>query len=136
MSSQAGALISYEQVPQPHAGVVEFLSHSIADPDHATELSRQLASLVRPELPNRFVLDFKNVRAFSSTAFGALVGFVLKVRKAGGIALICNMDEFVRFGADIIRLGDYAPIFADRQAALDHLAGGEANANADVAFVS
>lgn len=134
MSSQASALISYELVDHPRAAVVEFLSHSIADPDHATELSRQLASLVRPELPNRFVLDFKNVRAFSSTAFGALVGFVLKVRKAGGIALICNMDEFVRFGADIIRLGDYAPIVDGRQAALDRLAAGEAGV--DASFVS
>ena len=134
MSSQASTLISYEQVHHPRASVVEFLSHSIADPEHATELSRQLASLVRPELPGRFVLDFRNVRSFSSTAFGALVGFVLKVRKAGGIALICNMDEFVRFGADIIRLGDYAPIVDDRQAAFDRLAAGEANA--DVSLTS
>jgi anti-anti-sigma factor len=134
MSSQASALIAYDRVEHPRASVVEFLSHSIADPDHATELSRQLTSLVRPELPDRFVLDFHAVRSFSSTAFGALVGFVLKVRKAGGIALICNMDEFVRFGADIIRLGDYAPIVGSRQEALERLAAGEGDA--DVAFVS
>jgi hypothetical protein len=34
------------------------------------------------------------------------------VRQAGGQVAICNMDEFVRFGADAIRLGDYAE-FAD-----------------------
>lgn len=122
MSSQETAHISYELIDHPRAAIVEFLSHSIGDPEHATELSRQLASLVRPELPNRYVLDFANVRTFSSTGFGALVAFVLKVRKVGGQVLICNMDEFVRFGADIIRLGDYAPILADRQAALDRLA--------------
>ena len=122
MSSHEIAHISYERIDQPRASVVEFLSHSISDPEHATELSRQLASLVRPELPNRYLLDFKAVRTFSSTGFGALVAFVLKVRKAGGQVVICNMDEFVRFGADIIRLGDYAPIVENRQAALDRCA--------------
>lgn len=134
MSSQERAHISYEKLENPRASLVEFLSHSIADPEHSTELSRQLASLVRPELPNRYILDFKAVRTFSSTGFGALVSFVLKVRKAGGQVVICNMDEFVRFGADIIRLGDYAPIVDDRQAALDRLRA-EENAS-EVPFVS
>jgi anti-anti-sigma factor len=127
MSSQPIALIAHELIDTPHAVIVEFLSHEIADPDHASHLGRQLAALARPDLPNRYVLDFQKVRIFSSTAFGALVGFVLKIRKAGGLVLLCNMDEFVRFGADIIRLGDYAPIVADRQAALDRLATADAS---------
>ena len=124
MSGQPNAHIAYEPIEKPSAVVVEFLSHEVADPDHSSELSRQLAALVRPDLPNRYVLDFHKVRIFSSTAFGALVGFVLKVRKAGGLVVLCNMDEFIRFGADIIRLGDYAPIVEDRRAALDRLATG------------
>ncbi len=124
MSGQPNAHIAYEQIDKPSAVVVEFLSHEIADPDHSSELSRQLAALVRPDLPNRYVLDFQKVRIFSSTAFGALVGFVLKVRKAGGVVVLCNLDEFVRFGADIIRLGDYAPIVENRHAALDRLVTG------------
>ena len=122
MSSQETAHISYERIDHPRAVLVEFLTHAFGDPERASELSRQLASLVRPELPSRYILDFKNVHMFSSTGFGALVTFVLKVRKAGGQVLICNMDEFVRFGADIIHLGDYAPIVADRQAAIDRIA--------------
>ena len=128
MSHQENAHISAERIDNPRALIVEFLSHSIADPDHSTELSRQLAALVHQETPSRFIVDFKNVRTFSSTGFGALVTFVIKVRKAGGEVLICNMDDFIRFGADIIRLGDYAPIFADRQAALDRLASEHAAA--------
>ncbi len=127
MSSHETAHIGYELIDKPRAVLVEFLSHAIGDPEHAAELSRQLAALVRPELPNRYVLDFTKVRTFSSTGFGALVAFVLKVRKAGGQVLICNMDEFVRFGADIIRLGDYAPIVVDRHVALDRLAAEESS---------
>lgn len=122
MSHQAHAHVAYETIDQPRAVIVEFLSHEVADPEHASELGRQLSSLVRPDLPNRYVLDFQKVRNLSSTAFGALVGFVLKVSKLGGLVVICNMDQFVRFGADIIRLGDYAPIVTDRHAALDRLA--------------
>jgi len=92
--------------------IVEFLTRAIADPVHAVELSQQLCSLIRPDFPNQFVLDFDDVRSLSSTSFGALVSFILKVRQAGGQVAICNMDEFVRFGADAIRLGDYAE-FAD-----------------------
>jgi anti-anti-sigma factor len=125
MSSHSNAHIAFESIDQPRAVVVEFLSHAIADPAHAAELGQQLRALIRPDLPNRFMLDFHRVHSFSSTAFGALVGFVLSVRKAGGQVLICNMEPFVRFGADLIRLGDYAPILADRSAALDRLAADE-----------
>jgi anti-anti-sigma factor len=102
----------------PQVVIVEFLSRAIADPTHAAELGQQLGSLIRPDLPNRFVLDFEDVRAFSSTAFGALVSFTLKVRQAGGRVTICNMDEFVRFGADVLRIGDHAEFAEDRQSAI------------------
>jgi anti-anti-sigma factor len=130
MSSQPNAHIAYEVIDQPRAVIVEFLTHSIADPAHAAELGQQLGALVRPDLPKSYLLDFHKVRSFSSTAFGALVGFVLRARKAGGQVVICNMDSFVRFGADIIRLGDYAPISADRQGALDQLARDQSDPHA------
>jgi anti-anti-sigma factor len=130
MSSQPDAHIGYELIDNPRAVIVEFLTHSIADPAHAAELGQQLGALVRPDLPKSYLLDFHRVRSFSSTAFGALVSFVLRVRKAGGQVFICNMDEFVRFGADLIRLGDYAPISTDRQGALDQLARDQAGPQA------
>jgi anti-anti-sigma factor len=102
--------------------VIEFLSHAVADPVHADALGRELHALIRPDLPDRYLLDFHRVRSLSSTAFGALVSFALDVGKVGGQVRICNIDEFVRFGADVIRLGDYAPIHKDRQSALDGFA--------------
>ena len=71
MSGQVNAQIAYEPINNPSAVIIEFLSHEIADPEHSSGLSRQLAALVRPDLPNRYVLDFQKVRIFSSTAFGA-----------------------------------------------------------------
>ena len=120
-SARANAHIAFELIDEAHPQlvIVEFLSHAIADPSHAAELSQQLASLIRPELPKQFVLDFQNVRLMSSTAFGAVASFILKVRQEGGQVKICNMDEFVRFGADVIRLGDYAKFATSRNSAIE-----------------
>jgi anti-anti-sigma factor len=103
----------------PRVVIVEFLSRAFADPTQAAELGQQLCLLIRPDLPKQFVLDFEDVRSFSSTAFGALVSFIFKVRQAHGQVTICNMDEFVRFGADVIRLGDYANFAEDQQMAIN-----------------
>jgi anti-anti-sigma factor len=117
-TSQAHIAYESNDDKHPRMVIVEFLSRAIANPAHATELSQQLCALIRPEFPKRFVLDFAGVRSLSSTAFGALVSFVLKVRQAGGTVAICNMDEFVRFGADVIHLGDYAEFADDRPSAI------------------
>ncbi len=72
--AQATAHIAYEVINEAHPQlvIIEFLSHAIADPAHSAELAEQLASLVRPEFPKRFVLDFENVRLMSSSAFWCL----------------------------------------------------------------
>ena len=113
------AHISYavDDHKHPRVVIVELLSHAIADPAHAAELSQQLSALIRPDLPCRYVLNFQGVRSLSSTAFGGLLSFILKVRHADGQVAICNMDEFVRFGADIIRFSDFAQFVGDRASA-------------------
>jgi anti-anti-sigma factor len=108
----------------PQMVIVEFLTHAFADPTHTAQLGQQLDSLIQPDLPHRFVLDFEDVRAFSSAAFGALVSFILNVRHAGGQVAICNMDEFVRAGADAIHLGEYADFAADRQSGIERFLEG------------
>jgi anti-anti-sigma regulatory factor len=102
----------------PELVLVEIQTHSITDPTHSAELSHQLDLLIRPEFPKQFVLDFHKVRLFCSTAFGAVFSFVRKVKGAGGRVKICGMDEFVRFGADVIRLGEYAEFADSRDSAL------------------
>ena len=118
-SSTAHIAYDFNDDMHPQMVIVEFITHAIADPTHAAELGQQLDLLVRPDLPHQFVLDFEDVRSFSSTAFGALISFMFKVRQAGGQVAICNMDEFVRFGADTIHLGNYVEFAADRQSAIE-----------------
>ena len=83
----------------PEVVLVEILSHEITDPTHAAEFDHQLGLLIRREFPKNFVIDFHKLRSLSSSAFAVLFSFVLKIREAGGRVKICNMDEFIRFGA-------------------------------------
>jgi anti-anti-sigma regulatory factor len=117
-SGQAHIAYELDDNEHPRVVIVEFLSRAIADPAHAAELSHQLCMLIRPDFPSRFLLDFEDVRSLSSTAFGALVSFALKVRQSGGHVAFCRMDAFVRFGADLIRLGEYTTFADDRRSAI------------------
>jgi anti-anti-sigma regulatory factor len=109
--------IAYELIDEAHPDVVaiEFVSQQITSPVHARELGEQLDSLIRPELPQNFVLDMGNVRALGSTAFGEIVAFA---RKVGGL-WVCNMHPELRLGASLIGLDDCAEFVANRYAAIN-----------------
>jgi anti-anti-sigma regulatory factor len=111
------AHIAYEVIDDtdPGAVVIEFLSHEIAGPSLARELGEQLESLIRPDLPQSFVLDFGKVRALGSTAFGEVVSFAHKV---GGLH-VCNMGDQLQLGAALIGLDECAEFAANRRAAIN-----------------
>ena len=97
--------------------VVEVLAREIQGPEAAAALGEQLGSLLRSG-QTRLLLDFERTRVMSSTAFGTLLNFWKQVDAARGELRICSMDPMVRFGADILRLGQYIPIHDDRQSAM------------------
>ncbi len=111
------AHIAYELIDGTSRGVVaiEFLSHEIAGPLHATELGEQLDSLIRPDLPGYFVIDFGKVRSLGSTAFGEIVSFAHKVKRL----YVFGMDGNLRLGAALIGLDDCAEFAANRRSAIN-----------------
>lgn len=110
------AHIAYELIgdTNPEVVAIDFVSHVIADPAHAHELGEQLDSLIRPDLPQNFVIDFGNVRSLGSTAFGAILSFV---RKAGQVK-VCNIPGTLRIGAALSGLDDCTEYASSRQAAI------------------
>jgi anti-anti-sigma regulatory factor len=110
------AHIAYELIDDnsPKAVVIEFLSPEIASPLHALELGEQLQSLIRPELPRNYVIDFGQVRSLGSTAFGEIARFV---RRADRVQ-VCNLDETLRLGAALIGLDDWVEFADSRHAAI------------------
>ena len=96
------AHIAYELIDDhnPEVVVIEFLSQEIVGFLHARELGEQLDSLIRPDLPRNYIIDFGNIRSIGSTAFGEIVSFAHKV----GRLSVCNMQENLRLGAALIGL--------------------------------
>ena len=110
------AHIAYELIDDddPQVVVIEFLSHEVGSPVHAIELGEQINSLIRPELPRNYVIDFGKVRGLGSTAFGEVANFV---RRAGRVR-VCNLDETLRLGAALIGLDDWVEFADSRSAAI------------------
>jgi anti-anti-sigma regulatory factor len=111
------AHIAYELIDETSPGVVivEFLSQDLAGTLQAHELGEQLDSLIRPDLPSNYVIDFGNVRSLGSTAFGEIVAFAHKVRRL----YVCGMDGNLRLGAALIGLDDCAEFAANRRSAVN-----------------
>jgi anti-anti-sigma regulatory factor len=111
------AHIAYELIDDtdPSVVVIEFLSQEIAGPCQAHELAEQLESLIRPELPQSFVINFGKVRSLGSTAFGEIVSFAHKV---GGVH-ICEIGDHLRIGAALIGLDECAEFATNRRAAIN-----------------
>ncbi len=110
------AHIAYELIDDndPRVVVIEFQSHDFSSPLHALELGEQLSSLIRPDLPRSFVIDFGKVRSLGSTAFGEITRFV---RRAGCVR-VCNLDETLRLGAALIGLDDCVGFAESRHTAI------------------
>jgi len=116
-TSTVQAHINYELIgdTQPEVVLIEFVSAAIGDPAHARELGVQLDSLVRDDLPHQIVLDFKDVQALGSTAFGEIVSFARRVRGWNGEVRVCNLRNTLRLGADLIGLDAHADFAENRQ---------------------
>jgi anti-anti-sigma factor len=119
-TSTVQAHINYELImdPQPEVVLIEFKSAAIVDPAHSRELGVQLDSLVRDDLPRQMVLDFKDVQALGSTAFGEIVSFARRVRERNGEVRVCNLRDTLRLGAGLIGLDAYADFAENRQWAI------------------
>jgi anti-anti-sigma factor len=65
-----------------------------------------------------YVLNLKQTKYMSSTAFAMLLNFAKKVTGSGGTLKLCAMDPDVRIGADIIGLGRFVPIVAEESVAI------------------
>jgi anti-anti-sigma regulatory factor len=122
-TSTTHAHIAYELIDElePKVVVIEFQSRAVADSGHAGELGEQLRSLLRPDLPCRYVIDFKNIRTLGSSAFAEIARFARQVRNCGGQVKVCGLDEMVRLGAGLIGLDEEAESADDRLSAIQDL---------------
>lgn len=98
--------------------VVEVLARELNQPAIAQEFGAQLRGLVASKAADRILVDFQRTKFMSSTAFGALLGFIRDASAAGVRVAFCGMAPAIRLGADILRIHDYVPVCEDREAGL------------------
>lgn len=109
--------IAYELVDDPNTDVtvIEFPGGELAGAYEARELREELDALVGPELPQRFVIDFGNVRSLDAAAFHEIVSFARNV----GRLVVCNMERNVRLEAAMTDLDLHAAFAPNREAAIE-----------------
>jgi anti-anti-sigma regulatory factor len=119
-TTMSQAHITYDLLDGMDAGVVVvvFETHDLTDPTHGLELGEQLDSLICPDLPLRFVIDFRDVRAMGSTAFCELATFARRVRWWGGQVAACDLDPELSLGAALSGLDDHVEFAGSLKAAL------------------
>jgi anti-anti-sigma regulatory factor len=117
LRSSASAHIAYELIGaiEPKVVVIDFLSRDLGNPLQSRELGEQLRSLIDPDYPRFFVLDFKSVRTLGSTGFAEIAAFA---RKASRVS-VCNLHPSLELGASMVGLEDYAEFARDRQSAIE-----------------
>jgi anti-anti-sigma regulatory factor len=116
ITSPAQAYIAYELVDdiEPNVVVIEFLAKDLAGPTQAHELEEELESLIRPDLPPSFVIDFTNVRSLGSTPFSVVVSFARKV----GHLQVCNLPKALELGAMLTGLDEWVEVAPNRRSAI------------------
>jgi anti-anti-sigma factor len=98
--------------------VLTLLVSEIRTPILAASIGRDLGALADRYGAGNYVLNLKQVKYMSSTAFAMLFNFVKKITGSLGTLKLCEMDPEVRIGADIIGLGRFVPIVAEEAVAI------------------
>ncbi len=78
------------------AHVVRFLDERVMDAERIELLGRELFSLGQDEPNPRLVLDFSDVRFFSSAAINKLIVMEKRLRARGGRLGLCRLSPTVR----------------------------------------
>jgi anti-sigma B factor antagonist len=99
--------------------LVRFGLSSICAGNDVDEISQTLRSYVSRNHPPTIVIDFTNVRFFSSQVLGLLVDLWKKLKTFGGLLIISGIDPQLYRVFRITNLDKIFSFAPDSQAALD-----------------
>jgi anti-anti-sigma factor len=97
---------------------------SLSDPQNVESMGQHLFALVERENRRQIVIDFANVKYFSETALGKLLGLQrLLVRTGGGRLTFCNLAPAIREMVAVSKLGGLFRICDTLEEAVAYLSG-------------
>jgi anti-anti-sigma factor len=92
---------------------------TIRHPPQAQEFSADLTELVEKYKRTRIVINFQGTHYFGSSAFAALFSLAKRVNGLGGKLVVCEMDNDLLTGANILGLGTAATFAVTEAEALE-----------------
>ncbi len=99
--------------------IVKFVDARVMDPERIELLGQELLSLGIDEENARVVLDFSDVRFFSSAAINKLIVMEKRLRARGGKVGLCQMNNTVRDLFGFTQLDIIFRIHESEQEAID-----------------
>jgi len=117
MAEESEVEISYEG----EIGAVVFKGTSISDAVKITAVSRQVSQFVDENHPKKIVVDFEQVKFFSSQVLGVLLGMRARLKDYGGEVVISGIEPQLHRVFKITNLDKIFRFFPDKQTAVDML---------------
>jgi anti-sigma B factor antagonist len=98
--------------------IVRMTIPTIRHPPQAQQFSDDLRELHEKYKRTRIVVNLKGVHYMGSSAFAALFGLAKRLDEVGGKLALCEMDQDLLTGANILGLGTIVPIVPTEAEAL------------------
>ncbi len=88
--------------------VVKFTDEKVMDPARIEQMGKELMQLTDPEQQDKVVINFSNVKFFSSAAINKLIVLEKRMRARGGQVRLSNLRPEVR---DLFNLTNLDSLF-------------------------
>lgn len=109
-------------VAEDHVAVVSFLVPSVSGVDDIDGAAESLRKYVENNKPKALVVDFADVKFFSSQVLGMLVDIWRRLREYDACILICGITPQLSRVFKITNLDRIFEFYEDKTAAMDALA--------------
>ena len=103
--------------------IVSFGSASISGISDIDQLSGQLHQFIADNRPGKMVIDFADVRFFSSQLLGLLVDVWKRLKDYDGVLVICGINPHLTRVFKITSLDRIFEFYPDRSGAIEALDG-------------
>ncbi len=101
--------------------IVSFGSTSISGISDIDQISEQLRQFITASKPGKMVIDFADVRFFSSQLLGLLVDVWRRLKDYDGVLLICGINPRLNRVFKITSLDRIFDFYPDRAGAIEAL---------------
>ncbi len=101
--------------------IVSFGSASISGISDIDQISEQLRQFIAANKPAKMVIDFADVRFFSSQLLGLLVDVWRRMKDYDGLLLICGINPHLNRVFKITNLDRIFEFYPDRAGAIEAL---------------